>query len=337
MKSVLEDIIPSIFVVATPFQALCAIEAIAEFNIAEYKILACVTRSSRDQQLYNFLDKSKVQYEIKDINKARYWKKFLYPLISKTRTNIHRCFLGDPDNIWQRFIAFSYLAKNSDVAYLDDGTKGIPYLMGLRGRSKSKWRWSETLLSYLLKIRFTKSHFTIYSDIAISDFDCRRNSLSHVIQMQQQASPLGVYFIGTNSLAYCEKLNITREEYRTSLEEQLKSITLKYCNQPIIFVPHGRDINDNQVVEICHRLGIQYQIADQMVELFILGKNNKPLAIYANTSTALLNLRLMYPEAKIYNLFCIGDTKSKYYNDYMIYSNYYKNHGIPLIQNIKDI
>ena len=111
------------------------------------------------------------------------------------------------------------------------------------------------------------------------------------------------------------------------MKQSLSAISEKYKNQPIYYIPHGKDKNA-KIKELVEKLNIHYTQIDKTVELFIMEQPNKPFAIYSNTSTALFNLKKLYPDAEIYNIFYLGDEKSKYYKDYLTYSEYFLKHGI---------
>lgn len=332
---VLADYIPSLFIVTSPFQALCAIEAIETMKIEDYQVVACVFGDSRDKQLFAFLDERKIGYIVFNFKGKKYYSECFYPLIKRSATKYHRAFLGEPDNCFQRHIAYMMLSKNSDIAFLDDGTNNIPLLKGYK-RKINKYAWVELLIRKIYCINLSKSFFTLFSDIAIPKFNCRENKFLHVIRRQQKTEKRGIYFIGTNSTVYCEKLGISLQSYFGSLNSQLEFVSKHNIDQPIFYIPHGRDLNEN-AKQICRRLDINYVPVSKTVELYIIDAEYKPYAIYAHTSTALFNLKLLYPDTDVYNIFCIDNKKGKYYNDYLLYSDYFEKHGIPKITNMNEL
>lgn len=334
-KNVLVDSVPSLFIVTSPFQALCAMEAIETMNIEKYRFVACVFGDSRDKQLYTFLDERKVSYDVFDFVGKKYYSVCLYPLVSKLRGKYHRAFLGEPDNNFQRHIAYMLLEKDSDIAFLDDGTRNIPLLKGYRRRI-NKYAFIEFVIRKILNINLSNSFFTLFSDIAIPKFACRRNEFKHVGMRHCDNKKRGVYFIGTNSTMYCKKLGISLDSYFRTLSSQLELLLSKHHDQPFFFIPHGRDLNEN-IKNVCRQLGINYVPVSKTVELYIMDQEYCPYAIYAHTSTALFNLKLLFPNTNIYNLFCIKNTKGKYYEDYLMYSDYFEKHGIPKITNMNEI
>lgn len=334
---ILQDKVPSLFIVTSPFQAMCAMEAIATMEISNYLFIISCGKDSRDKQLYQYLDDKGIVYVVEEIKGKRYLNNFLATLFHHPRTSIHRAFLGDTDNMYQYLCAYKYLSNNSVIAFMDDGTKNIPVLMGKRKRKmKNKYFLCEWIIRKILNIRITNSFFTLFYDIATENFECRQNTFAHLAISTNQNAAYGVYYIGTNSIAYCKKLMIGFGDYIKSLEEQLKAIKERYKYQPIYYIPHGRDTN-KAVESLCVELGINYIRASKTVELFIMEQASRPIAIYASTSTALLILKKIYPSTTIYNIFFNGNLDSEYYKDYVMYSEYFSKHGIPLISNVIEI
>ena len=329
----LEDYTPSLFVLASPFQAMCAIEAIEEFKISNYKILIVKSNSPRDKQLYRYLDEQGVEYTICELSSPHYAFECLSPLFGHREKEYHRAFLGDSENKLLYHFAFKYLYPNSVISFIDDGTKEIPILAGRRNRKFDIFFWAKWFNRKLLNIEISDSYFTLFSDIASPKFQCRNNRFTHVSKRTSGKMPMGVYYIGTNSKMYCKKLNIRYEDYKDSLGRSLDSICMKYEGQPIYYIPHGRDMNV-EIRELCESHGVIYQCADKTVELYMLAQPTKPYAIYANTSTALFNLKLFYPDVPIYNIFTLGNPKSRYYADYVMYSEYFEKHGVEWIKMI---
>ena len=333
-RDVLADYIPSLFIVATPFQALCAIEAIETMAIGDYQFVACVFGDIRDKQLFSFLDERKINYIVFNFSGRKYYSLCLYPFIRRQATKYHRAFLGDPENCFQRHVAYMMLSKDSNIAFLDDGTKNIPLLKGYK-RNNNKYAFIELLIRKFCCINLSNSFFTLYSDVAIPKFNCRKNKFLHIVKRHQKSEKKGIYFIGTNSTVYCKKLGISLESYFKSLRLQLEFI-MAHNNQPIYFIPHGRDINE-ETKTICEQLKINYIPVNKTVELYIIDAEYSPYAIYAHTSTALYNLKLLYPNTDVYNIFCVDNTNGKYYQDYLMYSDYFEKHGIPKITNMYEL
>lgn len=336
MKKNSPDSCPSLFIVSSPFQALCALEAIEAFQITEYKFIACVIGDVRDKQLFNLLNEKNIEYDILNFKGVKYYNICFAPLFNKSRYRYYRAFVGEPDSLIQRHVAYMFLPSHSYIAFLDDGTKNIPLLMGHRNHLLSKYLFIERIVRFILGIKISNLFFTLFSDVAIRKFQCVENTFSSLVRDNSEKKLKGIYFIGTNSEMYCRKLGISLSSYLSSLEEQLSAIQVKYPDETIYYVPHGRDLN-SRIEKYCNKRGIKYVPVSKTIELYVLEQPFQPLAIYANTSTALFNLKKMFPNTDAYNIFCITNVHGKYYKDYMMYSKYFEKHGIKMVREVGNI
>ena len=74
----------SVFIVGSPFQALCAIEAIRHFAIDNYEVLLTILkRSPRDDQVRMILDKASVNYREVYFKKEYFFSKCIETLYKK--------------------------------------------------------------------------------------------------------------------------------------------------------------------------------------------------------------------------------------------------------------
>ena len=284
---VAQDFTPSLFIVTSPFQGLCAIEAINALQIRKYKIIACVDGSERDQQLFTFFNALDLQFETFNFKKCNIVLQIIKCVFHRKNHGYKRAFLGDVDSMWQRLVAYDCLSLDSYIAYVDDGTKDIPYLMGLRRFKRSKIWFLEIIIRKILAIRITKFHFTLFSDIAISQFNCRKNTFSYTLLnlKKKQLNKKDIYFIGTNSRIYCDKLGIPDDVYLKNLHMQLDMLAHSYGEQCVKYIPHGRDMQNELIKDICLNVGVCYYPINKAVELYIISCSDMPVAIYGYTST----------------------------------------------------
>ncbi len=319
--------IPSVFIIVSPFQALCAIEAIHEFKLKEYLFVLCLIEDIRNEQLFNLMNKYKLPYVIEWIQ-GNSVKKELLKIIKHVKSKYHRAFIGDYDSFWLKIFALKYLSYNSDIVYIDDGTRIIPYLKGtFQIRKYTKTNIALSLLSKLKYVRDKGCFFTLFSDLALPKFICRNNSLKYLSQLGNQSNNSnGIYIIGTNTDIYCQKLNLEKEKYKTNLEELFSYVEKKYSNEKITYIQHGRDQN-SFIKEFCKKHKFEYIRPEITVELMIMDLQTSPSAVFAYTSTALFNIKKIFPNTLVYNILC-EQTQSVFYNVYIEYSNYFEKHGI---------
>ena len=69
-----------------------------------------------------------------------------------------------------------------------------------------------------------------------------------------------------------------------------------------------------------------------MVELELLNQPNTPMAIYGYTSSALYNLKKIFPHTRVINVLMDGDENNIFYRRYLMTSDYYMKNGIELIK-----
>lgn len=333
MNSFFEKKKSSVFVICSPFQALCAMEAIKEFEITDYHFIVGVRNEQRDKQIESLLQQWNISYEkIYLFDKKRI---LLNAIFSKKR-KFDRAFIGDFRDSVLNFIALGFLSNKGCVVYLDDGNITISYLQGIAKVQKAII--TTCIYKIIIKLRFIvdrKIFFTLYSDIALKGFCCKQNNFSSIKSLlNNKKNKDDIYIIGTNISAYCEKLLIPLENFKNSLKALIIFLQNKYKSKRIIYIPHGRDIQFFPQ-EICEECGIEYLRLNEIVELYMLKLSYQPIAIYSWTSTALLNLKKIFPDTHCYNFLsdeiCINGNK-----DYITISNYYEKNGIISIK-ISDI
>ena len=108
---------PSIFVVTSPFQALCAFNAIKAFEITDYRFYLALIEDIRNEQLFTLFQQQGIAYEVVNIeNLTRSDRlQFLLPHFSRYK----RLFIGDARNISQYFIGLSKVSNGGCMVYLD--------------------------------------------------------------------------------------------------------------------------------------------------------------------------------------------------------------------------
>ena len=117
--------IPSIFVIATPLQCLCALEAIRELAIEDYKIVFPYEQDKiRYRQVEKMLDLYNLNYEKTKVTVSNIYvgKMYLLSLFSVKKRKYKRVFVGDNFNLLFSSIALSFLKFGGYVVYLDEDT-----------------------------------------------------------------------------------------------------------------------------------------------------------------------------------------------------------------------
>lgn len=311
--------VPSIFIIGTPFQALCAIEAIYEFDIVDFKFLLALDSSPRNEQLFKLLSKYNIQYEILcvdyTITKLDRIKAFI-PRFNKYK-NI---YLGDSTNELLKFLAFRYGANGSKTIYLDDGTRTISYLEGRRnlGKKLSPYYF---LLKLFRNIEFERIFFTVYSDIQNKKYKIVANNFSFFSKgLSEKRDHKNIFIVGTTT----EKFYISPDKLINSMDELFSSLSNKHPMHKIVYVPHGRD-NSKRWNDVCDKYGVAIVRPDESIEFYLMSLSYCPMEVYGYTSSALYNIKLLFPQCSIFNILFENENTPI---NYLFISEYYAKHGI---------
>lgn len=329
MNFSLEQEVPSVFIVCSPFQILCAIEAIHEFRISEYKFILCLIEDIRNQQVFNVMQKFNIQYEIVWLHNLGI--KDLIQILAPGKSTFHRAFLGDFDSLWLNVVAIRYLSKNSDIVYIDDGTRIIPYLRRQSTITHNKLFYIYSFIRKIKNIRDKGVFFTLFSDVADTKFLCKTNNFNNITKLlSKNGNNKNVYIIGTNINIYCQKLKYNKEDYKKYLENLFKYLKKKYPSDKLFYIQHGRDQN-TYLEEFCDKYGFEFIRPKITVELLMVDLPYAPYAVYAYTSTALFTIKKMFPSALVYNVLC-ERTEDSFYDIYLETSKYFEKHGVEIIE-----
>ena len=330
---------PSVFVVCSPFQALCAIATIRQLKIEDYKLIACFIKGdSRNEQLKKIFADWCVDYVPRQL-----WRFpfnvvpsmiFILHAIKHRHGKYNRLFLGDFRDHKLFYIGCRYVSDAASVVYLDDGNVTISLLQGLiPDPAFGKDEMVIKTTSKFRKMDLFKHYLTIYNDIPNLKYNISRLDLSGIILNNQGGDMArhGVYIVGTNIDPYCSVLNYSHEMFMKKLEKLIVGICDEYPSEAIVYIPHGRD-ESNYARNLCLKYDCVFHKADVMVELELLNQPNTPMAIYGYTSSALYNLKKIFPHTRVINVLMDGDENNIFYRRYLMTSDYYMKNGIELIK-----
>lgn len=323
---------PSVFVVSSPFQAFCAVSAIHNLQIKEYKVIVILTNLPRDIHLVNLLNNVGVDYSVFTISKLNLCIQIVKIFIGCRRRMYDRLFLGYFNNIAYCYIGFPYINKESSVVYLDDGTATLSFLCGV------KYSWGigkhVKLINFFIKrkrVEVKRNFYTIYSDIVNDKINIVNNDISKYLKpCHSTKSAKNIIIIGTNSNQYCHHLFIDKSVFIRTLRDLFLFINEKYPNEDIIYVPHGSD-NSEYAKMICNEFHADFHPLDKMIELYYQNMEQRPVAIYGFCSTALLNIKRMCKNQEIYNVFIYKTHDCLLFTKYKTICEYYDKNGIPCI------
>lgn len=319
---------PAIFCLSgSPFQALCMIEAIQAFEITDYRVLLCQSENElpRQGQIKMLLDKFNIAYEIESVNfhitKAERFKALL-PNKNKYKV----AFIGDCNNELLIFKSFRYVSDGGLLVYLDDGIATIQFFNGMFQLS-SKLKPYYKLMSRIRRIDFDRYFYTVYEDLTDDRHIPIICNFSYLSGLQKsKANVSGVYFIGTQTKDYCTFEGIHVNRFMIVLQGLLRELKTIYPSEPLIYIPHGREIMTEELMALCNEEGVEYRPSEFTVEMMLLEENDYPRAVYGFTSSALYNIKKIFPKTETCNITFTGNSPKT--NGKEITSQYYTKFGI---------
>lgn len=341
--------IPTVFVVSSPFQLLCAKNAILSFGINDFHfVFVLFPQVKRNEQMFAMAEDMQLQYDLVYTNEIEYNAFFdSVGLFSEKRGNYKRAFLGSFFRPDFRMVASLYI-ENGEIAFLDDGTSTLSlfedgYFSSDHPKPsdlfhKIKWYknvWiREKKLDYKIKKQLLKKQdvisngfFTIYDDVATNKFLVYPNRLSLLSEKYEYKSSNQVFIVGPFIQREAEWNGLEEGTLLNILTNKLKEVRTKFNGLEIIYIPHGSDISCD-IVDICNSLSIKYQKLDAAIEYWFLQKLCKPYSIYGFGSTALLNLKKMFPDVQTTDWFIDKPQDNPYYSFYSEIAEYYDKNGI---------
>lgn len=324
---------PSVFAIASPFQALCTVEALKDLEIKDYIVFLCLKGSSRDNQTIEILNKYDIKFEIVDT------KRQILPFIKRlqiifsTKKTYRRAFSGSHTSLYLYFWLLRNISDKSCIISLDDGNVNISVLKGTYNRRKNNKLsflndWVYTFACKRRKIISHKHFYTIYSDIGNNYYITAQNNLSHILSGGTAPERNCFYFVGSNPESLWKALDITKEEYISLIENRLHLLKGEHPHDKIIYIPHGMDGND-LMKSFCMDQGIEYIRPISTIELFMLDYDKNPYYICGFTSSALLNLKLIFKKCIVENFLLAKDYPVR--KEYEEISKYYEDKGIKKI------
>lgn len=325
--------IPTLFVLDTPFQLLCAMEFLAEFAVEDYLIIAQMERGEkRNEQVLHMLKEQGMKYQVAYVED--YWGMVNACLQldverreTKDERKWERVVVGNYNALDQWVTVTRLAAEGAKVVFLDDGSSSIELLNAGHGRNSAQESQFMTLWCKM-GLDCGPYIYTTYGDIPSNRFMIYPNRFAHLVErMGQFMDEKAVYIIGTNPPSYQMSMGITTAEYEKILLRKLTQVKRKHKEQ-IIYIPHGRD-NGEVSKRMCKCLGIAYCPLTCAIEYYFVGERKGAVAIYGFGSTALLTLKMLLPGARVVN-WLIDNPKGSSYETYVQIANYYCEHGVDI-------
>jgi len=340
---------PTAFIVDSPFQVLCAIEAIKEFVIDDYLLVLPIDGNERKEQMLQMVNDEHLVYQVIPSYDTDVILGDLFSnngiYTSSLPKYFERIVIGDYFAFDQWALAYLYAKPNAVVFYMDDGSASIDLLQRreVKGEPaywylKYKWRKTDYLPTMAMRRRIKDKWkeknicaydciYTIYSDLNKNRFEIYPNDFSYLkARLSEVHSDKSIYVVGTYSIGYSQSMGISLRQYEGILWHKLSEIRDANPDMNIVYIPHGRD--DNSATRLfCNALHIQYKRLDCAIEYYFVKEKVSPQMIYGFGSTALFSLKKMIPEVKVIN-WLIDNPNAPSSVTYKNIALYYQKHGI---------
>lgn len=292
----------ALFCVASPLQAICALEALDYYHLYDYDFVV-IDEGTRTSQITNLLRDNNISYTILYYRCSSIESCLrIINAFHKSESKYDYFFLGDYRSVAYKLKFLPFVKDGGKIVYLDDGN----YIIGLaKGHLKTKWisRFREDIFSYAAGRRniSINNFFTIYADfISNEKWNIEKNNFNS-LNTTKTDNP-AIIIVGTVTKVYCQYLGLSLDRFNKVQDRLIRDIKNKYPENRIVFVPHGRD--DNALIQIkCDQFGIDYLKSEVSIEFLLLSEKIQPVEVYGFSSSALYTLHLMYPSAQIHNVF----------------------------------
>lgn len=319
---------PTIFCLSgSSFQALCMIEAIQAFEITDYRVLLCLSENElpRRGQIETLFKQYNIAYEIESVNfhitKAERFKSLL-----PNKNKYKLAFIGDCNNELLIFKAFRYVSDGGTLVYLDDGIATIQFFNGMFQLSK-KLKPYYKLMSTIRNIDFDRYFYTVYEDLKDDRHIPIINHFQSLSLLQKSKSTVnGIYIIGTHIKDYCDFEGIKIQQFLDTLQLLMNELRLQNPDEPVIYVPHGRETMVAELQQMCNDEKIELRMSKISVEMMLLEEKDYPKLVLGFTSSALYNIKKIFPETDVFNITFTGNCPKT--NGKEITSQYYAKFGI---------
>lgn len=304
----------TIFLITSPFQAICSYQFIKERSIDDFYIIVhVVLDDSRLQSILNFL------YSEIPSNKI-YILDVKFKAYLKIRRQLGRCddiIIGDCFDLRLLLIAILLLKPFGFISYVDDGASSLLFFNdSYKGNFKYNFKKNALHILRLFKLIKIRQFYTIFYPNK-SKIHLIYNDLSYLRDLKNKLSNLviderEVVIIGTNISEYCKSAEISEMDYLKEFEKILKSLLSH--NRKIKYIKHGR-CQSKAVVEILNKYGIISYIPKCTIEIEYIQNKESVSTVLAFDSTAIYTMKLLFPISHFINYQVISrKCKNPYYD-----------------------
>lgn len=312
----------AIFIINSPFQAICALEAVSYFHINKPVFFVLNDPDSKRRVLQLVENRGEILYFDHD-------NKGTVSLIKRTigyKIKSKTIFIGDYFSYSQFAIGVLCASLEAKIYYLDDGGSTLTIFPPV---SRKRYSTNKNKIVFRLFLAFAsikRVSYYFYSIFNLPNLNNRKclikNNFTGLKNKMLEATHNGIYIIGTNSSV----LKI-QGGYDNLLKKSIEYLNKTYPNEPVFYCPHRRDKNNYS--ELLSLYDVRVFNTEISVEVDFYNKNIIPVAVVGYGSTALLTLKMMYPTVDSISFsFKSGADAQRLYS---FIENYYKSCGIVIV------
>lgn len=290
----------ALFIIRSPFQCLCMLEAIDFFKIESFDVLIPEhSTGTNSTQLKALLNDQKIPYQTHNIRHAL---KDLLPYAIRRRHKYYKnIFIGNYYSPSDEALAVFCGEWRYNVYFLDDGTQALSLFSETpRNRFKTKkWALYFRFIYSLGKLKGCRkpNYFTIF-DVTSNKFNIIKNDFN-LLKRGLPGNKEEVFIIGANSSI----LKFKGCTYLQLMDYLIGRIHNDYPGKRIQYCPHRRDSNNNEIRAWCISNHVEWYDTRVSVEYDFTTTGIYPLCVVGFTSNALYTLKMLFPESRIMTVF----------------------------------
>ena len=296
----------AVLLVATPFQLLCALEAIFYFELREYCLLIKASSKHNEQQLLYLLEKFGIKefYTLRKVGGGTFWKfAELYFLLKKTQFRYG--FIGENGTA---FRALCFSLQPEIIYMLDDGVATFEAQRDIYNPSRAYlWRsrfgklrsYRYSLVGMTLKQPKDIGFFSTILSKSIQGEELIKHKFENVIKFCKVNAGRFGYIHATSPVVFVdtplyETRYLTQADCKRVYEYALSSFGF---GGNLALRPH-RSQNEGELRKLLDSDGFELLPNRRPIEVdYIL--TGAPRLIIGTITTALLTLKILFPALRV--------------------------------------
>ena len=307
----------TLLIVGSPFQTVCAVEAIQTFSVVD-PFFIILSKNDSENAILPLI--KGYQYQVVSEGNGTI---YLIRWAKNMQLQADKVFVGDYFSYSQCVIASIMCKPHSLVTYLDDGNSTITLNPPVSNKRYKGFKKGIKMFPFIMleKLKQIRNQFFSIFDIDSSlGFVVVPNKFNYLRNSSDSKEQRGVFVIGTNP----NMIHIQGKSYSQILQKTIEDIKSLYPHDDIYYCKHRLDNTDYG--ELFRKLQVVSYNTVISVEVDFCRNKENPLLIVGFGSTALLTLKILFPQSVVATLSLerIGDSKEKY----RIIEDYYQKYGV---------